>query len=145
MGFPHETRELAFDTIEFNRKVDSNDRNAYAFTPFHGTPLRKECERLGLLKYEDISKSIVARIDENPLDMPQFPRSEVNKIIKTFNMYVKFPKSRWPEIKMAEEETPEANRIYNNLRDEFIDLYFNEKNEDFEAAAMEKTIKYPMN
>ena len=144
LGFPHETRELAFDTIEFNRKVDSNDRNAYAFTPFHGTPLRKECERLGLLKYEDISKSIVARIDENPLDMPQFPRSEVNKIIKTFNMYVKFPKSRWPEIKMAEEETPEANRIYNNLRDEFIELYFNEKDEDFETAAMEQQVKSPM-
>ena len=53
-------------------------------------------------------------------------------------MYVKFPKSRWPEIKMAEEETPEANRIYNNLRDEFIELYFNEKDEDFENAAMEQ-------
>ena len=50
LGFPHETRELAFDTIEFNRKVNANDRNAYAFTPFHGTPLRNECENLGFLK-----------------------------------------------------------------------------------------------
>ena len=59
LGFPHETRELAFDTIEFNRKINAHDRNAYAFTPFHGTPLRKECERLGYLKNEDISKSVV--------------------------------------------------------------------------------------
>ena len=145
IGFPHETRELAFDTIEFNRKINSHDRNAYAYTPFHGTPLRSECEKLGLLKYEDISKSLVARIDENPLDMPQFPRSEVGKIVKTFNMYVKFPKSRWPEIKKAEEETTEGNRIYNELKNEFVDLFFDEEDEDFEAAAMEKTVKYPIN
>ena len=60
-------------------------------------------------------------------------------------MYVKFPKSRWPEIKLAEEETPEGNRLYNELKDEFVDLFFNEKDEDFEAAALEKTVKYPMN
>ena len=145
LGFPHETRELAFDTIEFNRKVNSDDRNAYAFTPFHGTPLRKECERLGYLKYEDISQSFVARIDENPLDMPQFPRSEVGKIVKTFNMYVKFPKDRWPEIKKAEEDTVEGNKIYGELKEEFVNRFFNDKNENFEAAAMEQKVKSPMN
>jgi radical SAM superfamily enzyme YgiQ (UPF0313 family) len=144
LGFPHETRELAFDTIEFNRKINANDRNAYAFTPFHGTPLRKECERLGYLKNEDISKSLVARIDENPLDMPQFPRTEIGKIVKTFNMYVKFPKNRWPEIKKAEEDTPEGNKIYQELKNEFTSLFFNEQDENFEAAAMEQQVKSPM-
>ena len=144
LGFPHETRELAFDTIEFNRKINANDRNAYAFTPFHGTPLRKECERLGYLKNEDISKSLVSRIDENPLDMPQFPRAEIGKIVKTFNMYVKFPKNRWPEIKKAEEDTPEGNKIYQELKNEFTSLFFNEQDENFEAAAMEQQVKSPM-
>lgn len=144
LGFPHETRELAFDTIEFNRKINAHDRNAYAFTPFHGTPLRKECERLGYLKNEDISKSLVARIDENPLDMPQFPRTEIGKIVKTFNMYVKFPKNRWPEIKKAEEETSEGNKIYQELKNEFTSLFFNEQDENFEAAAMEQQVKSPM-
>ena len=102
-------------------------------------------EHVDILKYEDISKSIVARIDENPLNMPQFSRSEVQKIVKTFNMYVKFPKSRWPEIELSEEDTPEGNRIYNDLKDEFTDLFFDEKDEDFEAAALEKSVKYPMN
>ena len=144
IGFPHETRELAFDTIEFNRKINSHDRNAYAFTPFHGTTLRNEFERLGYLKYEDISKSLVARIDENPLDMPQFPRAEIGKIVKTFNMYVKFPKTRWPEIKKAEEDTPEGNKIYQELKNEFTSLFFNEQDENFEAAAMEQQLKSPM-
>ena len=145
IGFPHETRELAFDTIEFNRKINSHDRNAYAFTPFHGTPLRSECEKLGYLKYEDISKSVVTGMDTNPLNMPQFPKDEVKKLVNTFNMYVKFPNSRWPEIKKAEEDTPEGNKIYNDLKDEFVDSFFNDKNESFEASAMEQTIKFPMN
>ena len=46
VGFPHETRELAFDTIRLNRHIDADDRNAYPYTPFHGTPLRVECEKL---------------------------------------------------------------------------------------------------
>ena len=40
IGFPYETRKLAFDTIELNRTFD-DDKNAYPFTPFTGTPLRK--------------------------------------------------------------------------------------------------------
>ena len=72
--------------------------------------------------------------------MPQFLRSEVTKIVKTFIMYVKFPKSRWPEIKMTEEDTTEGKRIYNELKNEFVDLYFDEKDEAFEAAALEKIV-----
>ncbi len=34
LGFPHETYEMAFDTIRFNRLVDADDRNAYPYTPF---------------------------------------------------------------------------------------------------------------
>ena len=34
VGFPYETRQLAFDTIELNRTFDADDRIAYPFTPF---------------------------------------------------------------------------------------------------------------
>lgn len=136
IGFPHETRELAFDTIEFNRNINADDRNAYAFTPFHGTPLREEVERLGYLDYHDISKSIVTGIENNPLNMKEFPKTEIAKIVKTFNMYVKFPKNRWEEIKKAEEETEEGIKIYENLKGEFTERYFNKKNHNFEKSAM---------
>lgn len=142
MGFPHETTEMAFDTIRFNKFVDSDDRNAYHFTPFHGTPLREECERLGYVKYEDIVQSFVA--GDSLLDMPQFPKKRVLSIIKTFNMYVKFPESRWDEIRKAEEETPEGLKIYSELREEFMDKFFNIKSQNFEAAAIEKELAAPM-
>ncbi|MCA9399243.1 MAG: B12-binding domain-containing radical SAM protein [Candidatus Omnitrophica bacterium] len=134
MGFPHETRELAFDTIRFNKLIGSSDRNAYPFSPFHGTPLHKVCLDLGYIKNEDIVKSYV--VEGSILDMPQFPRAEVNKIVKTFNMYVKFPESRWPDIKKAEEDTPEANKIYTELKEEFTDRFFNQDSENFEESAM---------
>ena len=34
IGFPGESRELVFDTIELNRKIKADDRSAYPFTPF---------------------------------------------------------------------------------------------------------------
>lgn len=137
LGFPHETEELAFDTIRFNRHVNANDRNAYAFTPFHGTPLRDECERLGYLRYEDISRSLVIGLDKSPLNMPQFPRERVKALVKTFNMYVKFPDSRWPEIRIAEEETPRGRAMYEKLKKEFVEQFWDADDENFEAAAME--------
>lgn len=133
IGFPHETYELAFDTIELNRKIDASDRNAYPFTPFHGTPLRKVCEDLGYLKDEDIVKSCVEV--GSILDMPQFPRDKVMGLVKTFNFYVKFPKSKWPVIKLAEGEGEEANRIYLELKEEFEDRFFDSESENFEEAA----------
>ena len=122
IGFPGETYELAFDTVRLNRQIDSADRNAYAFTPFHGTPLREECERLGYVKPEDLVKSVVS--EGSILDMPQFPKAQVDGLIRTFNMYVKFPESRWPEVKKAEGNTPEGNKIYNRLKEEFVAAFF---------------------
>ncbi len=143
MGFPHETYELAFDTVRLNRLIDANDRNAYHFTPFHGTPLRVECENLGFIKNEDIAQSFV--IGDSILNMPQFPKNEIQGLVKTFNMYVKFPESRWPEIKRAEADTVEGQKIYDQLKQEFTAKFFKADNQDFEAAATDKELPQPVN
>lgn len=135
MGFPSETYELAFDTIELNRQIDATDRNAYPFTPFHGTPLRRTCEEMGFLKHEDIVRSLV--VNGSLLNMPDFPQQRVNGLVRTFNMYVKFEKSRWPEIKQAEEDTPSGNAVYARLKEEFMQQFWAAEDEDFEAAAMD--------
>jgi hypothetical protein len=140
MGFPHETYDLAFDTIELNRNIDSTDRNAYAFTPFAGTPLRAICNQLGFVKETDIVHSIF--VNGSLLNMPQFPQKKINNLLKVFNMYVKFPKSRWPEIKLAEEETPEAEKIFDGLKKEYMARFWG-MSENFEEAAMEKVAGVP--
>ncbi|MFQ5650636.1 MAG: B12-binding domain-containing radical SAM protein [bacterium] len=141
IGFPYETRELAFDTIEVNRYIDAADRNAYAFTPFTGTPLRETCNKLGLTKKDDIVHSIF--VNGSLLEMPQFPQHEINAVLKTFNMYVNFPKSRWPEIEKAEADTPEGNRVFSELKDEFVERFWNNGNgagASFEDAALADTM-----
>ena len=119
-GFPTETKKLAFDTIELNRDIDADNANIYAFVPFHGTPLRKMCEDLGLITPETITKCLTA---ESQLNMPQYPPHEIEEIKKCFSLYVKFPKNRWKEIERAEKNDEEGNRIYKNLRKEYLEKY----------------------
>ena len=59
--------------------------------------------------------------------MPQFPRVEVNKLCKTFNFYVKFPKSKWKHIKKAEENTIEGKKIYEDSKNEFVDKFWKKR------------------
>lgn len=132
-GFPKETKKLAFDTIELNRCIDADNSAISTFVPFHGTPLRRECEKLGLIKPETIVKSIVADPDETDagqLNMPQYPPHQIKEIKKCFNLYIKFPKNRWKEIEKAEKNDVEGNRIYKNLKEEFLEKYMPTPNAD---------------
>jgi radical SAM superfamily enzyme YgiQ (UPF0313 family) len=119
-GFPTETRELAMDTVEINRHIDSDNQNMYSFAPFHGTPLRKKCEELGLISNETITRSMM---DKSVLNMPQYSPEEVDGLVKCFVLYVKFPKNRWEDIRKAEANTPEGNRIYAELKQEYQEKY----------------------
>jgi len=126
-GFPTETKKLAFDTIEINRHIDADNANIYAFVPFHGTPLRKMCEDLGLIKPETITKCLTA---ESQLNMPQFPPHEIEEIKKCFALYVKFPKNRWKEIERAEKNDAEGDKIYKNLKAEYLEKYMPQPDAD---------------
>ena len=119
-GFPTETKKLAFDTIELNRHIDATNTSIYSFVPFHGTPLRKMCEDLGLINHETITKCLTA---ESQLNMPQYPPHEIEEVRKCFSMYVKFPKNRWKEIERAEKNDAEGNRIFAELKAEYLEKY----------------------
>ena len=68
------------------------------------------------------NKSFVA--NDSVLDMPQFPNESVQGLVKCFNMYVNFPEDRWDQIKIAEANTKEGNREYNNLKEEFMETFW---------------------
>jgi anaerobic magnesium-protoporphyrin IX monomethyl ester cyclase len=138
-GFPGETRELALDTIEINRQIDSDNQNMYAFAPFHGTPLRKTCEELGLISPETITKALT---DDSLLKMDQYPIEEIQGLIKCFVLYVKFPKSRWPDIKKAESNTSEGEKIYNELKQEYIDRYLQTAGDDLKETPGVPDLEY---
>ena len=119
-GFPEETRKLAFDTIELNRYFDATNTNIHTFVPFHGTPLRKLTDRMGLTTHETITKCVG---DTPAMYMPQYTPDQIEGLKKCFTMYVMFPKNRWKEIEKAEKNDAEGNKIFNYLREEFFEKY----------------------
>ena len=131
-GFPTETKKLAFDTIELNRHIKADNANIYGFVPFHGTPLRKMCEDLGLIKPETITKCAT---NEAPLVMKQYPPHEIAEVRKCFALYVKFPKNRWKDIERAEKNDEQGNKIYEELRAEYLEKYMPKPDADPHGGA----------
>ena len=132
-GFPYETKKLAFDTIELNRHIESDNQNIFTFVPFHGTPLRKTCEDLGLIKPETITTTCTT--DDTQLIMSQYPPHEIKEVLRTFNMYCKFPRNKWKDIKKAEKIDTEGEKIYQELKQEFLEKYMPKPNANPRNAA----------
>jgi len=119
IGYPDETRELVFDTIELTRKLKCNDINAFTFIPYQGTSLRGLCETK---KYLDKEKLANIYETESLLEMPSISKKEIGGLVKTFVLYARLPKKYWKEIKIAEEPTEIGNKKF----DELIALYRSE-------------------
>ncbi len=121
IGFPDETRELVFDTIELNRKLIFDTTNCATFAPFHGAPLQKLCVEKGYISEDLIFGSINVDV---PLDMPQLSKDEIRGLRRTFAMYARMPKRYWPKIKKAEKCDGEGNRKFAELKTIYQDKYF---------------------
>lgn len=124
VGYPHETREIAIGTVELNRRFRGVDTTSCSiFTPYYGTVARKMAVDAGFMDPDAIAPS---NTEDSILDMPQFPKSEIQKFRKGFPLYVKFPENRWPEIREAEEDTPEGQAKLLALQAEYVETYFGE-------------------
>src|SRR5205085_5648365 len=83
VGLPMETRELTWDTIRINRRIQHvlDSANAFHFTPYRGTHLRQLALELGYIS-EDTQ--VIHNTKDTVLDMPQYPREQINGVIRTF-------------------------------------------------------------
>ncbi len=121
IGFPDETPELVMDTVELNRAIDADVSSCSVFTPFRGTPLRELVVEKGYLKDPDILAP--SNSEDSILDMPQFTKKQIEGKRRAFELYIKFPKKRWKEISIVENLTPEADKLWGELRQEFLEKY----------------------
>ena len=131
IGFPDETRELVFDTIELNSRIHSDTLSCSIFVPFHGTELRAMAIQK---RYLDPDVICPTNSDDSVLNMPPpyLNKEEMKTLRRVFTMYVKFPKERWPEIQKAEAFTPEGDKIWEQLRNECIKSFFHSPDGDIE-------------
>jgi radical SAM superfamily enzyme YgiQ (UPF0313 family) len=121
IGFPTETRELIFETIELNRQFPRVDGVMCAlYNPYHGTRLREIAEERGYIDKDALAGDYRK---ESILRMEHLTHDELQGLQRTFPLYVKFPKSRWDEIRQAEALTPEVDRIHAELSEEYRRLF----------------------
>jgi radical SAM superfamily enzyme YgiQ (UPF0313 family) len=121
IGFPEETRELIFETIEFNRLINPRTMNCYLMTPYKGTKIHQYCLEHGYLRPED---KVYQLLDSVALRNQPLSYNELKGLQRTFPLYVKFPKSEWEMIKCAEKFDEEGNNIFAAYQTRYRGLYF---------------------
>lgn len=121
IGFPDETRDLIFETIELNREFFGYDTITVSiFTPYHGTELRELAIKKGYLNPNIITTHTTS---SSLLKMPTLATEEIDGLIRTFCMYVKFEKNKWPQIRRAEKFNKEGEKIFENLSNIFKERF----------------------
>ena len=123
IGFPGETRDLAFDTIRLSKQClrkSADTASLFIFSPYRGTRLREVCREGGY-----IPENYWADCDNNvdrDFEMPALTNAEIRGIMRTFSSYCKFPESDWPLIKKAENFDEEGNAVFNGISKAFWSL-----------------------
>jgi radical SAM superfamily enzyme YgiQ (UPF0313 family) len=121
LGYPDETRELIFDTIELVRKLKCTDINAFTFTPYHGTLLRELCEKKNYLDKDVIADGMYVK--DSLLTMPTISKEDIRGLMKTFVLYSRLPRSLWKDILIAEKETDKGKKKFMELMTLFDNEY----------------------
>ena len=129
MGFPDETRDLIFDTINLNRSIKSASINAYLYNPYPGTALYDVCKKKGYLPKEGDEKSIDTHLSTEAfpyfktiLNLPTISESELCGLQKTFVLYSKLPRHEFNRIKIAEKHNDEGDEMFELLSKEYKDV-----------------------
>ena len=117
IGYPDETRELIFDSINLARKLCIDDINAFIFAPYHGTLLRSICEEKNYLKKSEVVKMYYTDSMLN-MHLPFVSRKEIAGLLKTFSLYVRLHEKYWDDIKKCESN----NEVYNDLYEELLKI-----------------------
>ncbi|GAA6203409.1 MULTISPECIES: radical SAM protein [Thalassotalea] len=111
IGFPGETRENVFETIELNRQIGSNAANAYVLYPYHGTPIAVEQK----IPLRDGEGNIPTIDIGHTLGFSEMSSDELLGLRSTFNLYLMLPKGLYPVIYFAEAQTELGNVFLNEL------------------------------
>jgi radical SAM superfamily enzyme YgiQ (UPF0313 family) len=115
IGFPDETRELIFETIEMNRRFQAESHTVSIFQPFRGTELFDYCVRKGYVAADHICSNAFA---DSCLDMPSIGSREISGLYRAFNLYRRLDKSRWDEVRRAEAPDEEGRRLLRELTEQ---------------------------
>ena len=125
IGFPGETREMIFESIEMVRQVKERATEhvgeklasqrlsimVHLFQPYAGTPMRQEAINMGLIPKDYVCGDY--RMD--PQGTGHVGPEELKGLQRTFNLYVENPKDVWEDIKLSESFNDKGNEKFDEL------------------------------
>jgi radical SAM superfamily enzyme YgiQ (UPF0313 family) len=114
MGFPTETREEIFESIDLCSKVNSDIDSISIFQPFPGLPLTQQCTENGWITGEEVFPTFTER---SIIHQPSITAEEVTKLRRVFLLYAKLPKEYWPDIEKCENNFEENQELFQKLVD----------------------------
>ena len=110
IGFPFETRDMVFDTIELNRKVKAAMSGVWPFKPFPKTRLTSLAKEYGMIKKDPDYCSI-----ESEMCTPYLNEKDINGLVRTFSFYVKVPRRLFPLLEKCEKDEAIAKQKLSSL------------------------------
>ena len=125
IGFPGETREMIFESIEMVRQVKERATEhvgeklasqrlsimVHLFQPYAGTPMRQEAINMGLIPKDYVCGDY--RMD--PQGTGCVGPEELKGLQRTFNLYVENPKDVWEDIRLSESFNDKGNEKFDEL------------------------------
>ena len=126
MGFPTETREEIFDSIELCSRVKSDIDSISIFQPYPGLPLYNTCMENGWITGDETYPTFT---EKSIINQPSISPEEVTKLRRVFLLYAKLPKDLWPEIKKCEDDFEGNQELFEKL----VDLRWKLHGEDTSA------------
>jgi anaerobic magnesium-protoporphyrin IX monomethyl ester cyclase len=113
IGFPTETRNEIFETIELCRRVDADVDSVSIFQPYPGLPLTKMCIENGWITGKETIPSFT---EKSIINQPSISPHEVSNLHRVFLLYAKLPNTYRHDIKKC-EDNPNKTELFKKLMD----------------------------
>jgi len=112
IGFPTETREEIFETINLCRRIKPDEMLVNIFQPMPGQQLRDLCIEKGYIKPDDKPHFFT---DRSILNMPHISQKEIESLRRVFPLYVILPEEYFHQIERCEKDYENNVELYNEL------------------------------
>jgi anaerobic magnesium-protoporphyrin IX monomethyl ester cyclase len=112
LGFPFETREDIFRSIELARRIKPNEIMVNIFQPMPGQKLRRLCIDNDFMKEDDKPAFFT---ETSILRMPQISPEEIENLRRVFVLYATLPESYYSQIELCEKDYENNKKLYREL------------------------------
>lgn len=112
IGFPTETREEVFETINLIRENKPDISVMSVFYPFKWVPLRQFCIERG---YIDGTEKARTFTDMSILKNQPMSQEEIRNLRRTYRLYTKLPKEYFPKIQLCEKDYENHKELFKEL------------------------------